>query len=247
MIGTIGDMVGGVAAVAYEAGGAWSGSGGGDFVSPGSFGGPAGGAADLEDALTSLGKTLEDEVKRLRGLLVEDSPLSRDVLMAQFTTATAQARAGDKTALEKLPDISRALESATEESATSAVELARMRGWLAGSLTETLSVLGLDVPKFDVGTNYVPRDMLAMIHEGEAIVPKAFNPAAGGLSPASFAPAGGGKSAYAVADLAGEMREVRREIVALREQDYANTLAAQRLNLRSAKTLERVENILAMQ
>ena len=247
MIGTIGDMVGGVAAVAYEAGGSWSGSGGGDFVSPGSFGGPAGGAADLEDALTSLGKTLEDEVKRLRGLLVEDSPLSRDVLMAQFTTATAQARAGDKTALEKLPDISRALESATEETATSAVELARMRGWLAGSLTETLSVLGLDVPKFDVGTNYVPRDMLAMIHEGEAIVPKAFNPAAGGLSPASFAPAGGGTSAYAVADLAGEMREVRREIVALREQDYANTLAVQRLNLRSAKTLERVENILAMQ
>ncbi|WP_183025671.1 hypothetical protein [Variovorax sp. UMC13] len=31
------------------------------------------------------------------------------------------------------------------------------------------------VPKFDVGTNYVPRDMLAMIHEGEAIVPKAYN------------------------------------------------------------------------
>lgn len=34
----------------------------------------------------------------------------------------------------------------------------------------------------DVGTNYVPRDMPAMLHEGEAVVPKEFNPAAGGGS-----------------------------------------------------------------
>ena len=31
------------------------------------------------------------------------------------------------------------------------------------------------------GTNYVPRDgFLATLHEGEAVVPKKFNPAAGG-------------------------------------------------------------------
>lgn len=30
-------------------------------------------------------------------------------------------------------------------------------------------------PSFDVGTNYVPNDMLATIHEGEAIIPKKFN------------------------------------------------------------------------
>lgn len=35
-------------------------------------------------------------------------------------------------------------------------------------------------PGFAVGTNYVPSDMIAQIHEGEAIVPKAYNPAAGG-------------------------------------------------------------------
>jgi hypothetical protein len=42
----------------------------------------------------------------------------------------------------------------------------------------------------DVGTNYVPRDMYARIHEGEAVVPKEFNPAAGGGS------SGGGGGGY---------------------------------------------------
>ena len=33
---------------------------------------------------------------------------------------------------------------------------------------------------FEVGTNYVPMDMPAWLHEGEAVVPKRYNPAAGG-------------------------------------------------------------------
>lgn len=37
-----------------------------------------------------------------------------------------------------------------------------------------------EIPKFSVGTNYIPHDMLAVLHEGEAVVPKVYNPAAGG-------------------------------------------------------------------
>ena len=37
------------------------------------------------------------------------------------------------------------------------------------------------IPKLATGTNYVPNDMLAMIHEGEAVVPKKFNPYANGI------------------------------------------------------------------
>ena len=33
----------------------------------------------------------------------------------------------------------------------------------------------LSVPSFDVGTNYVPQDMLAMVHKGERIVPEKYN------------------------------------------------------------------------
>lgn len=37
------------------------------------------------------------------------------------------------------------------------------------------------IPKLATGTNYVPDDMLAMIHKGEAVVPKKFNPYANGI------------------------------------------------------------------
>jgi hypothetical protein len=38
----------------------------------------------------------------------------------------------------------------------------------------------MGIPAFDVGTNLVPHDMLAVVHKNEAIVPAAFNPWAGG-------------------------------------------------------------------
>jgi hypothetical protein len=39
------------------------------------------------------------------------------------------------------------------------------------------------IPRFAVGTDYVPNDMLAMIHKGEQIVPAAYNPNANGNQP----------------------------------------------------------------
>lgn len=36
---------------------------------------------------------------------------------------------------------------------------------------------GGGIPRFDVGTNYVPQDTLAVVHKGEAVVPKKFNSA----------------------------------------------------------------------
>lgn len=37
------------------------------------------------------------------------------------------------------------------------------------------------IPQLATGTNYVPQDMLAVIHEGEQVVPKKYNPNAGGM------------------------------------------------------------------
>jgi hypothetical protein len=76
----------------------------------------------------------------------------------------AEAFAGAYAATAAIPYVGPIL--APEAAATAFAAVASMAG--AASL--------------DVGTNYVPRDMLANIHEGEAVVPKEFNPAAGGGS-----------------------------------------------------------------
>ena len=39
-----------------------------------------------------------------------------------------------------------------------------------------------EIAHLDVGTNFVPEDMFAMIHKGEAVVPKKFNPYANGVN-----------------------------------------------------------------
>ena len=52
-----------------------------------------------------------------------------------------------------------------------------------------------EIPKLNVGTNYVPEDTLAMIHEGEAVVPKKFNPyASTGLNSRTLGAMQGGNS-----------------------------------------------------
>lgn len=58
-----------------------------------------------------------------------------------------------------------------------------------------------DVTGLATGTNFVPQDMLAMIHQGEAIVPKQYNPAIGGENV-----------------VASEIRALRDEVVQLRAE-----------------------------
>lgn len=78
-----------------------------------------------------------------------------------------------------------------------------------------------NLPKFAAGTNRVPRDMVAMIHEGEAIIPKAFNPWAGGQ---------GGQGGNA---------ELVSEVRALREDNRAQAGEIVRLHGQIARLLQR--------
>lgn len=136
-------------------------------------------AKQLRQSWESLGNTMQSEVDRIRGLISDPSGGNFASLQTQFTLATAQARAGDQTAASRLTGLSQSLLNAASSSATSGVDLARIQAATASSLEQTmraLGTLGVKVPSFDVGTNLVPHDMLALVHKNEAIVPEAYNP-----------------------------------------------------------------------
>jgi hypothetical protein len=95
------------------------------------------------------------------------------------------------------------LQTLAAEVATSSAELERQR--------QLVRDLG-GVPAFATGTNYVPHDMLAQIHKGEAIVPAAYNPAAG---------RGGGTNT----ELLSELRALRQEVAELRQSNSRENAA----------------------
>lgn len=66
---------------------------------------------------------------------------------------------------------------------------------------------GIRLPGFAVGTNYVPQDMIAQIHEGEAIVPRAYNPAAN--------PGMGKSGGQDMSAMLTELRALRTEVMSL--------------------------------
>lgn len=93
-------------------------------------------AQKYQDTLSNVTKTVLDEINRLRGINIATSSA---LLKSQFATLTAQARTGNLNALGKLPELSRSIEEATLGTASSAIEVARIRAWLANSLSETLA------------------------------------------------------------------------------------------------------------
>nr|MBP7302231.1 hypothetical protein [Brachymonas sp.] len=88
------------------------------------------------------------------------------------------------------------------------------------------------VPAYAVGTNVVPRDMLAQIHEGEAIIPKAFNPWAGGTGIAGGA-------------VQGDTNALLAEIRALREQSARLEARLQGIERSSQQLADQFDNVTA--
>lgn len=181
-------------------------------------------AEQLRQAWQSVTDGIYGEVKRIRGLTGGSAQQSLAGAQSQFAITTAQARAGDQEAAKLLPGLSQTLLQLAEANATNLVDLQRIRAQIAASLEQTGASLvarfGLTLPKFAVGTNYVPRDMAAIVHEGEAIVPRAFNPAANGV--------GGSASSSALLD----------EVAGLREDARAQALAVVKLQTEIARLLK---------
>lgn len=94
----------------------------------------------LTNSLKQAGKTIADEIKRLLGYSTSNNPVA---LQAQFAMQTASARAGNIDSLNSLVELSKSIDTATLGTASSQVEVDRMRAWLAGSLAETMKTLGI--------------------------------------------------------------------------------------------------------
>jgi len=95
-------------------------------------------AKTLKDAWQSVTNTIFEEVRRIRGLLGQNTAGNAQTA---FDAATAKARAGDQDAAKLLPALSQALLTIAESTATTAEELARARGRVAGSLETTGNML----------------------------------------------------------------------------------------------------------
>ena len=98
----------------------------------------------------------------------------------------------------------------------SAKSLDALMGWAAGTSNEWANTHGF--PSFAVGTNYVPSDMTANIHEGERIIPAADNRVLMDMMI-------GGRDNDA---LVAEIRALRAEVAGLRESAERGNVDAKR-------------------
>lgn len=187
-------------------------------------------AEETRRAWQSVADSLSDEIRRIKGELLGDTSQGQSYYMAQFQAATSSARAGDQAAANMLPELSQAVLDIARSTSASLADLQFLQSTTIASLSETRRVLseryGLTIPKFAVGTNYVPQDMIAQIHKGEAIVPAAYNPAAGGM-------ANNGAGLLAQAQALREMAAAMDRLAASSSEIATNTRETR-------KTLDRV-------
>jgi hypothetical protein len=195
-------------------------------------------AAQLKSAWQGITDSMFDEVHRIRGLIAGSSTASYIDAQANFSIVRGQAAAGDQNAAKLLPQLSQTLLTLAEANASTLEELQYIRGRTAGSLeglgNQYASQFGLTIPKLATGTNYVPQDMLAYLHEGEEVTPRAWNPAAGGYT------AGGGVSDKRLVVL---LQRLVDEAVASREQNSRENAAIARHTSEAASLLEDQNNI----
>lgn len=153
-------------------------------------------ALTTEEALQAEARklALDKNNKEIIELLKTYNPQWQDVgqsfgesLLDGLNSTKASIQAAIASMLALVPGAPKAPSSATVD--TSNLNLANESAYLnnliktgnAGQVTWAKAQgKKYGLPGFAVGTNNVPQDMIAMLHQGEAVVPKAFNPQAGG-------------------------------------------------------------------
>jgi hypothetical protein len=173
-------------------------------------------ADDLRKAWTDVGKSIADEVKRIRGITDPTGATGFAAAQGQFNAASVAARAGDQEAAKLLPGLSQALLKLAADAATSRQELERVQAQTAASLEATLGAVGA------LGTPASPAS------NANALL------AAMTASQASTAPQAANDS------MASELAALRQEVAAMRNENNAGHAATAGNTGRTAKVLETV-------
>ena len=96
-------------------------------------------AREAANGWRDIGKTLEDEIKRLRGELLGNTMQGLAAAQAEFEIARVQAKAGDKEAAAKLPELSSRVVEIAKEMGMAGADLRQIQGETAMSL-ESVSI-----------------------------------------------------------------------------------------------------------
>lgn len=100
-------------------------------------------AKEAARAWSSVGDSITQEIKRIRGVLAGNGADGESFALSQFATLTAQARAGDIEAAKQIVSASQAYLGLVNQNAGSLLELRRAQGYVIGSLEQTQQTLGL--------------------------------------------------------------------------------------------------------
>jgi len=173
-------------------------------------------AEQLRQTWKTLGGSIMDEVRRIRGLAGGDEKAGFAALMGQFNVATAAARGGDQEAAARLVELSQSLIEAAGNTATSRQELERVKMQTAASLEATHAAI----------------QAMAGLQSPPSV-----------STPANDAPQAAATAAQASADLlVGEVRDLREEVARLRKENSAGHAATASAAGRSARVLESVSS-----
>lgn len=173
-------------------------------------------ADELRQAWSSVGDSIMDEVKRIRGLGDVTGSNTFASLLGQFNAATIAARGGDQDAAKSLPQLSQALLAAASNAATSRQELARVQAQTAASLEVTYGAIN------KLGTAATATSNTALL---------------AAAATAQTATAGSNDNTATIADLRSELAALTDEVKQLRNDNNAGHAATAANTGKTAKAL----------
>jgi hypothetical protein len=209
--------------------------------------------AQLTTSIKAAGQGVTDEIKRIRGLIDGGAAgQSYAALQASFAVKSAAARSGDQSALDALPEISRAMLDAAAQQARSSADLVRIQASTANSLQATLDAAM--AAQATAPAPVIPGFATGGIHSGGLRIVGERGPELEATGPArifnasqtqrmlSGGGAQGGQGAV-VAELQalrGSNDALRAEVAALRSDQQAQAAAIAGNTGKTARILERI-------